>query len=632
MFLKKMLLLVLLLIAAAFNLSCWPSLVLAKSYSINQVQITAQLQADGSMQVVEEREYQFDGQYAYAYQDINLVPDQSANPGRTLAYELTDVQVCEAEFCYQQLPASQVDQEQPRANPVQSFYIQQNGDQLHIQWFYRAVDEKRRFQLRYTVKNAVTWHSDVAELYWQWVGDQWALDQNNVQVTLQLPAGIIDEQLQAWVHGPLDGQVAIPNLEQLNFKVDHLPAGKFFEGRVLMNQGAFAATQSAQFATGNFSRSQIQSQEAEFIAQTKKQVQQGWLWLAISLGLHILAGVIFIKELIKFWRDGKDRRLPKINPTNTLWEPPSELEPTQVMQLLRGNKSLLPRAFTAMVLSLVQARAAKIIRSKEKTGLIFKDYEYGLEKTNRQVKLTKLQQQVYDFIFKRVGSGKKQLWFNKLVKYCRRHHHAVRRFFKSLERLSFQISLKQGWFERSAHQQAQDYKGVVGLFLVGLAQIGVSAWSSSQEIAVIMPLVMLSCVLGAVLAIGLFIIALIFKSQGEKRTEKGRQEAAKWQAFKNHLQDYQKTKNYPIDSIILWENYLVYGTALGVSTKALSQLPVSFNQSDSRSMNSYWAAGALAQDGVGQASSGVTQVASITESLGSVSKALSALSTAASSS
>ena len=58
---------------------------------------------------------------------------------------------------------------------------------------------------------------------------------------------------------------------------------------------------------------------------------------------------------------------------------------------------------------------------------------------------------------------------------------------------------------------------------------------------------------------------------------------AGWLAFRKWLKEYSVTKNYPIDSVILWEKYLVYGTALGISVKALSQLPIKFSESFEKS-------------------------------------------------
>jgi len=74
----------------------------------------------------------------------------------------------------------------------------------------------------------------------------------------------------------------------------------------------------------------------------------------------------------------------------------------------------------------------------------------------------------------------------------------------------------------------------------------------------------------------------------EKRTEKGREETARWLAFKKHLEEYSKTVKEPIDSLNLWEKYLIYGIVLGVSKKALSQFPINFSPPQQNFFYYYW--------------------------------------------
>src|SRR5690606_16428547 len=112
---------------------------------------------------------------------------------------------------------------------------------------------------------------------------------------------------------------------------------------------------------------------------------------------------------------------------------------------------------------------------------------------------------------------------------------------------------------------------------------------------------------------------------GEKRTELGCLEAGKWQAFKKHMKDYEKTKKYPLDSIVIWEKYLVYGMLFGISAKALAEFPVKFDPAQATAVGTYWA-------GMNLADGGVTGMSSISESFSDLSSALSSISTAASSS
>lgn len=72
----------------------FPQVAWAKSYSIDNVDINAQLHTDGSMDVIEKRNYMFDGDYTFAYQYIYKVPNQTKSPGRTTEYMLDNFKLC----------------------------------------------------------------------------------------------------------------------------------------------------------------------------------------------------------------------------------------------------------------------------------------------------------------------------------------------------------------------------------------------------------------------------------------------------------------------------------------------------------------------------------------------------------
>ena len=60
------------------------------------------------------------------------------------------------------------------------------------------------------------------------------------------------------------------------------------------------------------------------------------------------------------------------------------------------------------------------------------------------------------------------------------------------------------------------------------------------------------------------------------RTEKGVEHKAMWKAFKKFLQDFSKLDERDYKSIAIWEHYLVYATALGISKKVIKQLKIIF--------------------------------------------------------
>ena len=107
------------------------------------------------------------------------------------------------------------------------------GDVFNIEMYFQAKDEKRSFVIEYLVLDVVRVHTDVAELYWQFLGGNRSVATDSMTVTLQIPAGASPEQVKVWGHGPLRGEVKKLSATQLRWETTDLPKDRFLEGRVV---------------------------------------------------------------------------------------------------------------------------------------------------------------------------------------------------------------------------------------------------------------------------------------------------------------------------------------------------------------------------------------------------------------
>ena len=57
-------------------------------------------------------------------------------------------------------------------------------------------------------------------------------------------------------------------------------------------------------------------------------------------------------------------------------------------------------------------------------------------------------------------------------------------------------------------------------------------------------------------------------------SQKGVDEQEQWKAFKKYMEDFSLLKEKEIPSLVVWEKYLVFATAFGISEKVLKQLKV----------------------------------------------------------
>lgn len=204
-------LLICLLIMAAAT----PIAMAERSYSFPEVEITAEVLRDGSMVVSERRTVRFNGTYTGLYQWIH----------KKHGMAIVNVKVSENDLLYKFNPGSDY-------GPPGTFLIIDQPDSLYVDWSFAAANEVRTFTLSYQVLNAVQVHNDVAELYYQFIGDQWEVPAQKARVQLTIPGGAGNGQVQAWGHGPLHGEVNILSPQVITWEVSPFPQRTFLEGRV----------------------------------------------------------------------------------------------------------------------------------------------------------------------------------------------------------------------------------------------------------------------------------------------------------------------------------------------------------------------------------------------------------------
>jgi len=351
-----------------------------KWYALPKTTIRAELFHDGSMQVVEERTYDFHGDYRFAYRDFLVHSDQAVSPMRTAPYDIADFRVCEGAICFRELSLKEANASDPRSNPDHTYVVIPSKDKIRLQWHFRATSTTNTYTISYRVLNAVTTQSDVDELYWQWIGSEWDLAHKNVSATLSFPQDVQYGNIQAWAHGPLSGRVSISDSQfKIAFIVPELPSGQFWEGRVIWPTGILRTS-----VQGSGSKAQIVKQEEKFIKETQEKLQKNgdvlrvvWIFEWVSFSVAV---AFFIYLLFSFFTTHKDRSLPHFFLSSEgQWEPPSSLHPLQLDMLLSTGTKVRPRAISAAILQLIQLRAIKLHRSDSKEGLLFPKYRYYLE-------------------------------------------------------------------------------------------------------------------------------------------------------------------------------------------------------------------------------------------------------------
>jgi len=203
------------------------SALAARSLTMKQIVVDAQVMPDASMLVTERLTVDFSGQW----NGFNIKIPQGDTP-------IVEETVMEKGKPYILNPGT-------KYGPPGTYLPKTEGNQIIIDWSIAASDEVRTFDVSYRVKNAVKIHSDSAELYRKFISGANGNKLAKVQVNLKLPAGADQfkqgEDIKIWGHGPLYGEVNFTGPEAIVWSVNNLPAYTFLEGRVVMPVALFTA-------------------------------------------------------------------------------------------------------------------------------------------------------------------------------------------------------------------------------------------------------------------------------------------------------------------------------------------------------------------------------------------------------
>ena len=88
--------------------------------------------------------------------------------------------------------------------------------------------------IEYTITDAVVVHNDVAELYWNVLGEYFEEDVRDFQVKIHLPGE--DSDVRIWTHGPLTGENEIIDSKTLYFKDQNVDSYTAETVRVMFNK------------------------------------------------------------------------------------------------------------------------------------------------------------------------------------------------------------------------------------------------------------------------------------------------------------------------------------------------------------------------------------------------------------
>jgi len=514
----------------------------ARQLEILSVDISAEILPSGDMQVVETRTIEFQGQFRGADRKFYF----SGLP------IYSDIAVREDDLYYR--PVDQFPTSEPGTYSIKVY----GNNYFIVDWSFNAFNEKRTFILEYTVVDAVLVHNDAAELYYQFIGDEWDYPSAETLVTLNLPPGAAADDIRAWGHGPLHGKVTIVSPREVKWQAAPLPALTFLEGRVIFPP---ELVPDAVRRTNRDALPAILREESRLALSANLNRLVRHYELYYSLILMGAAGFIFYRK----WKTSMNRG--KVYSGDYFRKLPADYPPVAAGYLWH-KKKIGSDLLTAQILDLARRRHIRI-EEYESGKQIGSEKGYLLIDLENKEPLPLLDGVVKDFIFDEVynykpaggvsdlPAGKKAVTFLQIRNYAEENPKSFQLFYSTW----IEAVQRLGDSEKFFKDPPQSMIGCLPQLLLLFAAAAVISIINLY-------------VLG--LTVIIVLLAFIFGSPHIYFSDYGADQLAKWRAFRKFLLHFSNLNRSTVPSLVVWEHYLVYAVVLGVAEKVIEQLAIVF--------------------------------------------------------
>lgn len=521
---------------------------------------------NGDALIRESVTFYFTGDYNGIYYDIDYE--------RSQGMENLRVEVEGQDFLAEMMPAS---------SPGFRVYVREDQNELARLTIHEpSSNERKTFHFQYVLKDVAEKYNDVGVFNRRLIGDAWEMPLNNIDITITIPEGASREELRVFAHGPLTGVSTIVDERTFHLTVPSVN-GQFVETRLVFPRTLIPGSNNV-FNTDELENilreeqqladeANRQREEAQKVLEREERLRRmrsaanpvfGFL-AALGLGGTVFAGMKFKKERKPEFEGEYYRELP------------GDYTPAVMTYLLTKGK-VKDDDIMATLLDLARKRVIQLKPTTYEAGRLFKKQEdtYAIswldksrldsgEGTGKAAAIRRHERFLAEWFIDQIGNGE-SLVLSELELLVKKRTQALQfqKDYEYFKKLVKDAGEAEGFFAPNDMQGAGKYT-IMGSALVLLGLGGVFLLKAP-----------LAAVMGAT---GLLLIfTIIGMNFLRKYAQRGVEQAAMWNAFKKFLLDFSNLKEAEVPSLVIWEHYLVYATALGVAKEVIDQLPRVFTE------------------------------------------------------
>ena len=475
-----------------------------------------------------------------------------------------------------------------------SYYGMINDDgNFEIAWGVGLDDASstKKYQISYTVEDAIAKYNDYAELYWQFVGSDFEINADKITGTITLPSQAQSkDEIKVWGHTEdLNGEIYVTDLDKISFELDGFNSGRYVEIRTLFPTSMIVSTSRTHDAD---ILEYVIDEETEWAneanARRARRDATNFLITLVVVIVCVLLSVFSILRAIK--QANKFKGKTKYKPTQELEYyrdlPRENATPAQSLYVYFETKS-----------GIADNDIGKVVSATLLNLNLKKLLEFQVEKEKNKEKIT---MKILNADTKDLSADEKVV-FEFLQKACKDDNEiTVKEFEKYIKRTSTTDILalktningqtkreliKQQIYDAEQEKVYKDQSSQTTIYAL-IIFFGIFAIAFTSEFL---------NVFGYIGIFGLIVcqvIAIVINSRTLKKinvyTQKGIDEKEMWKGLKKYMEDFSMLDKREVPEIAIWEHFLVFATAFGIADKVLKQLKVVYpNIENDLNVNTY---------------------------------------------
>lgn len=513
---KKILVLSLLLFTTIFGRTV---------YEIERLDIVANIERDGSLEVEERVIY-----------DIGKINGILYNIDALGYGKFTDLQIFyedDGEF------------KQARNNTAPSegnFTVSVDDGLYKIKLYAPSQNERKEFIFRYNLTRGVTVYRDIAQLNRKMVGKDWQNSIGNISVTVNLPENVKKDDIYAFGHGPLTGNIEILDGKSVRYTLNDYRPGEFLEVNLLFPKNILTSFNPL-LMKNKSALKEILDMEGKLAKEANDARKRAIIGFYLGRVVLVLAVAWWLFLVVFIYLKNSKRYKVENEYGEYFRELPDDYSPSIAGTLVSRNLYPSGRELFAMLLDLVRKGHLKLEEGEKTTTLILQESGKPLSEEEKFI---------LNWYIRELGDGEKIIL--ESVEASIKGRGGAKEFNRNYER--WRTIVYSDMLEKNLKMDKRDkFSTSLGIF-TGIAYFiggGMLVVYFQSELFILMIL------------LGFILLPYTFS---RKRASLEKEKAiSRWEAFKKFLVDYSNLGEAKLASIELWEHYFVYAVALGVAEK-----------------------------------------------------------------